>query len=154
RRRQRRPLVGMLVPSMPRRIAGCPTCRCRTWSSCSTTPTGGSWMPASSPRGDGVDPRGLAGRAQPLWPVLRAFHRSRQSLLPHGQGGSPPDEVQRGQVSRALKVLSIRQIFANSPEARGRSEPAFGTIQGRLPQELRVAGITTYAAANRYLEET
>jgi hypothetical protein len=57
-----------------------------------------------------------------------------------------------GQVSRALKTLGIRQILARSPEARGRSERAFGTIQGRLPQELRVAGITSYADANKYLE--
>lgn len=57
-----------------------------------------------------------------------------------------------GQVSRALKKLGIRQILARSPEARGRSERAFGTIQGRLPQELRVAGVTDYAAANKYLE--
>ena len=58
----------------------------------------------------------------------------------------------QGQVSRALKALGIRQILAYSPQARGRSERTFQTIQGRLPQELRVAGITTYAAANEYLE--
>ena len=65
--------------------------------------------------------------------------------------GAGPDAVQEGQVSRALRVLGIRHILARSPEARGRSERAFGTIQGRLPQELRVAGITDYAAANGYL---
>jgi hypothetical protein len=48
--------------------------------------------------------------------------------------------------------LGIRQILAQSPQARGRSERTFQTIQGRLPQELRAAGITTYAAANEYLE--
>lgn len=69
-----------------------------------------------------------------------------------GAAGQAPDEVQQGQVSRALHALGIRQIFARSPEARGRSERAFGTIQGRLPQELRLAGITDYAAANAYLE--
>jgi hypothetical protein len=57
-----------------------------------------------------------------------------------------------GHVSRALKALGIRQILAYSPQARGRSERTFLTIQGRLPQELRAAGITTYAAANEYLE--
>lgn len=57
-----------------------------------------------------------------------------------------------GQVSRALKTLGIRQILARSPEARGRSERAFKTIQGRLPQELRVEGICDYDAANEYLE--
>lgn len=58
-----------------------------------------------------------------------------------------------GQVSRALKVLGIEQILARSPQARGRSERAFGTIQGRLPQELRRAGITDYPRANDYLEK-
>ncbi len=58
----------------------------------------------------------------------------------------------QGQVSRALKALGIRQILAYSPQARGRSERTFQTIQGRLPQELRAAGITTYAAAKEYLQ--
>jgi transposase len=61
-------------------------------------------------------------------------------------------EEQHGQVSQALRALGIRQILARSPQARGRSERAFGTIQGRLPQELRHHGITDYTAANRYLE--
>lgn len=66
--------------------------------------------------------------------------------------GAAPDEEQFGQVARVLKVLGIRHILARSPEARGRSERAFGTIQGRLPQELRLAGIRDYAAANDYLD--
>lgn len=65
-----------------------------------------------------------------------------------------PDAEQNGQVPRALKALGIRQILARSPEARGRSERAFGTIQGRLPQELRVTDIHTYQAANQYLVRT
>jgi hypothetical protein len=67
--------------------------------------------------------------------------------------GEGPDVEQGGQTSRVLKALGIRQILARSPEARGRSERCFGTIQGRLPQELRLHGIATYEAANRYLEE-
>jgi hypothetical protein len=67
-------------------------------------------------------------------------------------GGGATTEHQ-GEVSRALKALGIRQILAYSPQARGRSERAFGTVQGRLPAELRHAGITSYAAANRYLTE-
>lgn len=70
-----------------------------------------------------------------------------------GTAGAAPDEEQHGQVARVLKVLGIRHILARSPEARGRSERAFGTIQGRLPQELRLAGITDYTAANAYLTE-
>jgi hypothetical protein len=66
-----------------------------------------------------------------------------------GQGATT---AHAGPVSRALKALGIRQILAYSPQARGRSERTFQTIQGRLPQELAAAGITTYAAANEYLE--
>ena len=68
------------------------------------------------------------------------------------QAGQKATTEHDGQVSRALKALGIRQILAYSPQARGRSERTFQTIQGRLPQELRAAGITTYAAANQYLE--
>jgi hypothetical protein len=70
-----------------------------------------------------------------------------------GQAGGAPDDVQNGQVARVLKVLGIHHILARSPEARGRSERAFGTIQGRLPQELRLGGISDYEAANKYLDE-
>jgi hypothetical protein len=58
-----------------------------------------------------------------------------------------------GQVAQALRALGIRQILTRSPQARGRSERAFGTLQGRLPQELRVNQIADYDAANRYLEQ-
>lgn len=57
------------------------------------------------------------------------------------------------QVGRALAQLGIRHIAAYSPEARGRSERLFGTLQGRLPRELADAGIATIADANRYLAE-
>lgn len=68
--------------------------------------------------------------------------------------GGPPDDAYDTQVARALQALGIRHIRARSPEARGRSERNFGTLQGRLPQELRLAGITDYAAANRFLATT
>src|SRR6201981_3187670 len=58
------------------------------------------------------------------------------------------------QVGRALAQLGIRHIAAYSPEARGRSERAFRTLQDRLPKELALAGITTIAAANLWLAET
>lgn len=67
------------------------------------------------------------------------------------KAGQPPDDEQHGQVSRVLRALGIRHILARSPEARGRSERAFGTIQGRLPQELRLAEIRSYQDANTYL---
>jgi len=70
-----------------------------------------------------------------------------------GEAGMGPDAEQHGQVTQALRALGIGQILARSPQARGRSERAFGTIQGRLPQELRLHGISDYARANRYLDE-
>jgi hypothetical protein len=50
-------------------------------------------------------------------------------------------------------LYGIRHILARSPVARGRNERCFGTIQGRLPQELRLHGVRSYAEANRYLDE-
>ena len=70
------------------------------------------------------------------------------------QVGGKVDKDNPTQVKRALDHLGIELIAAYSPEARGRSERMFGTLQGRLPQELRLAGITDMEAANRFLAET
>ena len=67
--------------------------------------------------------------------------------------GSAPDRRRLTQVGRALAKLGIEHIVGFSPQARGRSERANGTLQGRLVNELRVADIRTVAAANRYLRE-
>lgn len=57
------------------------------------------------------------------------------------------------QAHRGLKQLGIELIPAYSPEARGRCERQFGTLQGRWPQELRLAGIKERTVANCYLKE-
>jgi transposase len=57
------------------------------------------------------------------------------------------------QFGRALKQLGIEHIAAYSPQARGRSERVFGTLQDRLPKEFALAGIATVEAANRWLCE-
>jgi len=57
------------------------------------------------------------------------------------------------QVGRALGQLGVEHIPAYSPEARGRSERMFGTLQKRLPQELRSQGITTMDEANRFIRD-
>jgi len=67
--------------------------------------------------------------------------------------GEPVDHNRVTQVGRALRELGIQLIPAYSPQARGRSERGFGTWQGRLPQELRLRGLTTIAAANQFLSE-
>ncbi len=68
------------------------------------------------------------------------------------EAGGKVDKDNPTQVGRALAQLGIELIPAYSPEARGRSERMFGTLQKRLPQELRLAGITEMAAANRFLQ--
>ena len=65
--------------------------------------------------------------------------------------GSAPDRTRLTQVGRALQALGIEHILGYSPQARGRSERANRTLQDRLVNELRLAGIRTVAAANRYL---
>jgi len=67
--------------------------------------------------------------------------------------GSAPDRTRLTQVGRALRRLGIEHILGYSPQARGRSERANGTLQGRLVNELRLAEIRTVPAANRYLRE-
>jgi transposase len=70
------------------------------------------------------------------------------------KAGGPVDRQRLTQVGRALKELGIEMIPGYSPQARGRSERRFGTWQGRLPQELRLAGIRTVEEANRFLRDS
>jgi hypothetical protein len=67
--------------------------------------------------------------------------------------GGKVDPHRLTQVGRGLRELGVQMIPAYSPQARGRSERSFGTWQGQLPQELRLQGITTLAAANGFLRE-
>ena len=67
--------------------------------------------------------------------------------------GEKVDKHRLTQVGRAMKELGVQMIAAYSPQARGRSERSFGTWQGRLPQELRLAGISTAEGANAFLRE-
>jgi transposase len=68
------------------------------------------------------------------------------------KAGETVSKTQKTQVGRALAHLGIEHIAAYSPEARGRSERMLGTLQGRLPKDLRLAGITTVEAANVWLK--
>lgn len=69
------------------------------------------------------------------------------------EAGGPVDKHNLTQFGRALKQLGIHHIAAYSPQARGRSERMFGTLQNRLPKELALQGVTTLEEANRYLRE-
>jgi Helix-turn-helix domain len=67
------------------------------------------------------------------------------------KAGEKVDKSVLTQVGRALDKLGIEHIPAYSPEARGRSERMFGTLQDRLPKELKLAGITAIEAANAFI---
>jgi transposase len=89
--------------------------------------------------------------SQGLFCALYSDRGSHFFLTP--KAGEPVDKHRLTQVGRALKELGVQMIPAYSPQARGRSERNFGTWQGRLPQELRLAGISTREEANRFLRE-
>lgn len=152
RKRERRPMVGMLVhldASTHEWLPGQPR-----WD-----------LVVALDDADGrilyakfVEQEGTLSTMEALLAVLTRYGRFCELYTDRGSHfcrtsvAGDPDAEQEGQVTRALRALGIRQILARSPEARGRSERAFGTIQGRLPQELRVAGVTRYAQANDYLQ--
>jgi hypothetical protein len=86
--------------------------------------------------------------------LFRAFYTDRGSHFFHTpKAKGPIDKTRLTQVGRALQQLGITHIPSYSPQARGRMERVFGTLQQRLPAELRLHGIKTLAAANRYLKE-
>jgi transposase len=90
-------------------------------------------------------------QAQGLFCALYSDRGSHFFVTP--KAGEKVDKHRLTQVGRAMKELGVQMIPAYSPQARGRSERNFGTWQGRLPQELRLAGITTVEGANAFLRE-
>lgn len=94
--------------------------------------------------GDVIQSRGL----------FSSLYADRGSHYWHtSEAGGKVDRVHLTQVHRALKQLGIELIPAYSPEARGRSERMFETLQNRLPQELRLMGITDMNRANQFLQK-
>lgn len=69
------------------------------------------------------------------------------------EAGGKIDRDRPTQFGRAMNQLGIDLIGAYSPEARGRSERMFGTLQNRLPKELKLAGICDMESANKFLKE-
>lgn len=95
-----------------------------------------------------VEEEGTASSFQGVHDVIEArglfssFYSDRGSHYWHTpEAGGKVDKDNPTQFGRALRHLGIEMIAAYSPEARGRSERAFGTHQGRLPNELAAAGI-------------
>jgi hypothetical protein len=76
------------------------------------------------------------------------FRTTRPAALPEQLRG----EGARSQFGRALSELGITWIAAHSPQAKGRIERLFKTLQDRLVKEMRLAGIASIEAANHFLE--
>lgn len=153
-RRERKPLAGMMIhqDGSTHRWVGE-----QTWDLIVTmddatsqiysavfVPEEGTW---SSFRGvrETLEARGL----------FSSFYSDRGSHYWHTPAaGGGVDKHQLTQFGRALAELGIQMIPSYSPQARGRSERMFRTLQDRLPKELAAAGITQMAAANRFLKAT
>ena len=85
--------------------------------------------------------------------VPMALYTDRAHWAVHTPTSGTVAQSRLTQVGRALRRLGIEHILSYSPQARGRSERVNRTLQDRLVNEWRVAGIATVAAANRYLRE-
>lgn len=89
------------------------------------------------------------GRMESLYADRASHFQSRRKMRELTEG--PP---MSSLIKRALESLDIRLIPALSPQAKGRVERLFNTLQDRLLKELRVARISTIAAANEFLEQS
>src|SRR3954465_11771789 len=84
--------------------------------------------------------------------LVSALYPDRGSHYFHTpKAGEPVDKTHLTQVGRALKQLGIEHIPSYCPEGRGRMERLFGTLQSRLPPLMRLEGIASIEAANRWL---
>ncbi len=153
RRRPRRPLVGMMLHQDGSTHQWLPGCY---WDLIVTMDDASSEIYSAF----FVAEEGTMSSFQGLAEVIQAkglfcsLYTDRAGHYWHTpEAGGKVDKDNPTQVGRACAQLGIELIAAYSPEARGRSERMFGTLQKRLPQELRLAGITDMASANRFLEE-
>jgi transposase len=108
-----------------------------------------------------VDQEGTASSFRGLSEVIErhglfcSFYTDRGShYFVTDEAGGRVSKTSVTQVGRALRQLGIEHIAAYSPQARGRSERAFLTLQDRLPKEFALAGIMTVEAANLWLAQT
>jgi transposase len=97
-----------------------------------------------------------------LWSYLERYGRPQavytdkagmfQPTLARGWKTDDPQPKTETQIGRALRELGIEWIAAHSPQAKGRVERCFGTLQDRLVKALRKANVRTLEQANAYLE--
>ena len=155
RKRPRRPLVGMMLHqdgSTHEWLEGCAPLDLIVTLDDATSQIYSAFL---------VEQEGTASSFAGLLEVIAAkglfcaLYTDRGSHYFHTpEAGGKVDKSNPTQLGRALAQLGIEHIPAYSPEARGRSERAFGTLQDRLVKELRLTGITTIEAANRFIAET
>jgi transposase-like protein len=98
-----------------------------------------------------------------LWSYLERYGRPQavytdkagmfQPTLARGWKTDDPEPKAETQIGRALRELGIEWIAAHSPQAKGRVERCFGTLQDRLVKALRKAQVGTLEQANAYLEK-
>jgi len=98
-----------------------------------------------------------------LWSYLERYGRPQavytdqagmfQPTLARGWKRDDPGGKTETQIGRALRELGIEWIAAHSPQAKGRVERCFRTLQDRLVKGLRHAGVRSLEQANTYLEE-
>jgi transposase len=151
RRRERRPLPGMLLHIDASRHAWLPGTRMHDLVSVSDDATNTLYYARLVPEENTRTVLALR-HVVATHGVFCALYTDRAGHFIHTPpAGHPRHETQ---VGRALQQLGIELIAAHSPQARGRKERLYGTLQGRWPQELRLAGITTVDAANAWLTTT
>ena len=155
RRRPRKPCVGMMLHQDGSRhewLAGQAACDLIVTMDDATSEIYSAFL---------VEEEGTASTFQALKQVFSvkglpsSLYTDRGSHYFHTpEAGGKVAKDQHTQVGRALHQLGIEHIAAYSPEARGRSERAFGTLQDRLVKELALAGIATVEAADRFIADT
>ena len=154
RKRQRRPLPGMMLHQDGSRhvwLAGRPALDLIVTMDDATSAILSAFL---------CEEEGTASTFQALREVIGAHGLPLSLYTDRGghyfhtpKAGGPVDRVQLTQVGQALAKLGVEHIAAYSPEARGRSERMFGTLQDRLVNELRLESIDTIEAANRFIRD-
>ncbi len=156
KKRPRRPMVGMMLHQDASKYAWLPGDD-RTYDLVVTLEDATSALYSAflvDEEGTASSFRGI-GEVVERYGLFCALYTDRGSHYFHTpKAGEPVSRELPTQVGRALAQLGIEHIAAYSPEARGRSERAFRTLQDRLPKEFRLDRITTVDAANRWLKET
>jgi transposase len=154
KRRARRPLPGMMLHQDGSRhewVRGCRWDLIVTMDDADNTIYSAFFVEEEGTMSSFLGVRAVI-EARGLFASLYVDRASHYFLTP--KAGGKVDRTHPTQFHRAMNQLGIELIAAYSPEARGRSERLFRTLQDRLPKELALAGISTQEAANRFLQRT